>query len=421
MQTTTAKKSISSAALIRLINDCRQRQANSSGVSFPSQTFPCVDHAEIAKKAQELLGVIPKASSHLFSQRQAHSISSIYGPAVQAALVDFFEEQALVVPQVEPAVAMKKQATPVTSTKLQTAMTAMGTAVEPVTMTSLEMVDYINSSREAGKAQIRHDNFMAKVPKVLGEAAPKFLGTGLYTNGTGAQVERSIYIFPKREACLMAMSYSYELQAKVFDRMTELEAQQAQRTAPHGQMPTQMSQMLSMLSEGYGKIEQELQRLNREVESLKASTSPLQRPAPKLRTKDPNRIPGPQGWQGAKTIDSLRFTFSIGPHEIGLEHFYLYLHSLDSDIARREALRQALHFGIALDASLPKHFPANPRTISFKFTMSENDASLKNVLDMLLALPDDKQRRAAIKRHLVAKSAQAVNVSVALVQQPALF
>lgn len=32
------------------------------------------------------------------------------------------------------------------------------------------------------------------------------------------------YRLPKREACLMAMSYSYDLQAKVFDRMTALEA-----------------------------------------------------------------------------------------------------------------------------------------------------------------------------------------------------
>ena len=45
---------------------------------------------------------------------------------------------------------------------------------------------------------------MVKVPKVLGEAAPKFIGTAFYTNGTGAQVERNIYTVPKREACLMA-------------------------------------------------------------------------------------------------------------------------------------------------------------------------------------------------------------------------
>ncbi|WP_439291751.1 MULTISPECIES: Rha family transcriptional regulator [Rahnella] len=104
-------------------------------------------------------------------------------------------------------------------------------------MSSLEMVDYINAERKA-KAEaegmpfpckkyrkLRHDNFMKKVPRVIGDAAPKFLGTGKYLNGTGAEVKCDIYNFPKREACLMAMSYSYELQAGVFDHMTELEMQ----------------------------------------------------------------------------------------------------------------------------------------------------------------------------------------------------
>lgn len=94
---------------------------------------------------------------------------------------------------------------------------------DAVTMTSLELVEFINSQREESESELRHDNFMAKVPKVLGKAAPKFLGTAFYVNGTGARVERQVYTLPKREACLMAMSYSYELQAKVFDRMTALE------------------------------------------------------------------------------------------------------------------------------------------------------------------------------------------------------
>jgi hypothetical protein len=95
------------------------------------------------------------------------------------------------------------------------------------TMSSLALVDFINEDRQPEESVLRHDHFMAKVPKVLGDAAPKFLGTAPYINGTGAKLERAIYNLPKREACLMAMSYSYELQAKVFDRMTELEAQQA--------------------------------------------------------------------------------------------------------------------------------------------------------------------------------------------------
>jgi len=90
-----------------------------------------------------------------------------------------------------------------------------------ITMSSLELVEFINALRGPDKVQLRHDHFMAKVPKVLGFHAPKFLGTQKYGNGNS----REICIFPKREACLMAMSYSYELQAMVYDRMTAQEVQ----------------------------------------------------------------------------------------------------------------------------------------------------------------------------------------------------
>jgi hypothetical protein len=109
-------------------------------------------------------------------------------------------------------------------------------------MTSLELVDYINAEREAkaiavgasfpgkGHSKLRHDQFLVKVPKVLSENhSPKFLGE--YVDGTGRTLP--CYYLPKREACLMAMSYSYELQAKVFDHMTALE----QFSVPAPQLP----------------------------------------------------------------------------------------------------------------------------------------------------------------------------------------
>ncbi|MBH3383813.1 phage antirepressor protein [Pseudomonas juntendi] len=101
-------------------------------------------------------------------------------------------------------------------------MNAVATTIteDTVTMTSLELVELINATREPGQGELRHDNFMAKVPKVLGICAPKFLGTQSYGNNN----TRPIYRLPKREACLVAMSYSYELQARVYDRMVELEA-----------------------------------------------------------------------------------------------------------------------------------------------------------------------------------------------------
>lgn len=95
--------------------------------------------------------------------------------------------------------------------------------INEVTMSSLEIVDFINEYRaknESNPVQLRHDHFMAKVPKVLGEnQSPIFLGD--YKDPKGRTYP--CYRFPKREACLMAMSYSYELQAQVFDRMTAME------------------------------------------------------------------------------------------------------------------------------------------------------------------------------------------------------
>lgn len=88
------------------------------------------------------------------------------------------------------------------------------------------MVAYINATREAGKTELRHDNFMAKVPNVLGySSSPKFLGHDNVVVGKGATRRISVYNFPRREAILMAMSYSYKLQAMVLDAWDAAEAQ----------------------------------------------------------------------------------------------------------------------------------------------------------------------------------------------------
>lgn len=92
-----------------------------------------------------------------------------------------------------------------------------------VTMTSLELVQFINSQRDIGSPELAHSDFLKKVPLVLGEIGAGNLSS---TYRDVQNKERPCYKFPKREACLMAMSYSYDLQAKVFDRMTELEDKQ---------------------------------------------------------------------------------------------------------------------------------------------------------------------------------------------------
>ena len=100
-----------------------------------------------------------------------------------------------------------------------------------VTMTSLELVAFINDFRRdqaeeagvefpsKGYAELQHKDFLEKVPLVLGERSAEFSADLPDSYGRS----RKAYCFPKREACLMAMSYSYEIQAAVYDRMTALE------------------------------------------------------------------------------------------------------------------------------------------------------------------------------------------------------
>lgn len=105
-------------------------------------------------------------------------------------------------------------------------------APDVVTITSLELVDFINEVRSnkaereglefPGKKYHRllHKNLLVKIPKVLGEKqSAKFLADYI----DDRERPQKCYKFPRREACLMAMSYDYDAQARVFDRMDELE------------------------------------------------------------------------------------------------------------------------------------------------------------------------------------------------------
>ena len=145
---------------------------------------------------------------------------------------------------------------------------------DQVTMSSPELVEYINAHRqevatiEKPYKELRHDHFMAKVPQVLGEkAAPIFLGTDIYTNGTGGTVQRQIYRFPKREACLMAMSYSYELQAQIFDRMTAME-EALKKPALNLDDPAFLRQALLGYTEKVIELEHKVQTLEPKAKGL---------------------------------------------------------------------------------------------------------------------------------------------------------
>lgn len=131
-----------------------------------------------------------------------------------------------------------------------------------LTMTSLDLVDFINSDRKQkaldvgaafpspGFAMLEHADFLKKAPAVLGRGVGKFSDT--YTHLQNGQTY-PCYRFPKREACLMAMSFSYELQAKVFDRMTTIEAQAATPAAPA--IPQSLSAALRLAADQADQIE----------------------------------------------------------------------------------------------------------------------------------------------------------------------
>ena len=89
------------------------------------------------------------------------------------------------------------------------------------TMSSLELVKIINTIRKAegNTSELRHDHFMDKIVKVLGEDHPNF--RGIYLDSMNR--EKPCYYLPKRESNLMVISESYKVQAAVYDKMVELE------------------------------------------------------------------------------------------------------------------------------------------------------------------------------------------------------
>lgn len=138
---------------------------------------------------------------------------------------------------------------------------------EPITMTSLELVQFINNQRGVGAAELAHSDFLKKVPQVLGGGAGNFSDT--YVHPQNGQTY-PCYKFPKREACLMAMSYSYELQAKVFDRMTALETQATPVVDPMEVLnnPVSMRTLLLGYSEKVIALEAENAAMTPKVEAF---------------------------------------------------------------------------------------------------------------------------------------------------------
>jgi phage antirepressor YoqD-like protein len=140
-----------------------------------------------------------------------------------------------------------------------------------VTMNSLELVAYINSQRAEGEAELAHYDFLKKVPLVLKGGEGKFSAS--YKSSQNKELP--CYQFPKREACLMALSYSYDLQAKVFDRMTELENQ----LKPAFKIPTTFAGALMLAA-------QQAVELEKQALELEEKTAKIEQDKPKVAFAD---------------------------------------------------------------------------------------------------------------------------------------
>lgn len=148
----------------------------------------------------------------------------------------------------------------------------MEIAKSQATMSTLAMVAIINEARAAeGKRPLRHDNLLAKVEKHPGINSPKFLGE--YKDSTGRWLK--CYRLPKRECELMVMSESQAVQAKVYDKLTALEATQP----PVASLPVVRDTRTAALIEALVRqdaLEQEQQRQATEIARIQETVAVIE-------------------------------------------------------------------------------------------------------------------------------------------------
>jgi phage antirepressor YoqD-like protein len=118
------------------------------------------------------------------------------------------------------------------------------------TMTSLQMVEYINALRKQDNdfTELLHKDFLRKVPLVLKGGERNFTLSYLSSQNK----ELPMYVFPKREAMLMAMSYSYDIQASVYDAW-----ETAEKKLSGFSVPTTFKEALLLAVEQQETIEQQ--------------------------------------------------------------------------------------------------------------------------------------------------------------------
>lgn len=101
---------------------------------------------------------------------------------------------------------------PVATTKPD-CMDALKALLEEQHVTSLELVDLLNSLRTDGEPRLRHDHFMRKAKRVVGNCETFRVPHTYPKNGQ----THSVFNFPRREACLIVLAHGCRVQAMMFD------------------------------------------------------------------------------------------------------------------------------------------------------------------------------------------------------------
>lgn len=96
-----------------------------------------------------------------------------------------------------------------------------------MTMTSLEVVDVINSYRDEDAPQLRHDNFLVKVRKIADELSLLNIQESTYKNSRNQK--QPMLLLDKKACLLMVASETPKVLQAIIDRWLELEAAEAER------------------------------------------------------------------------------------------------------------------------------------------------------------------------------------------------
>ena len=89
---------------------------------------------------------------------------------------------------------------------------------ETMTISSISLTNLVDTIRKEGGSFLQHNAFIRKATKILGTDSVKMFEGD---HQGGFDTEKCLHL-PEREACLMMMSYDYDLQIKIYDAFMEL-------------------------------------------------------------------------------------------------------------------------------------------------------------------------------------------------------